>query len=289
MIKDTLVNTITDLEDLKDLNTDVLTIGDSFSQQKNGGYQNYLCLYGLSVTNIPISCIYEPMQSAYSLMSQDIIDSTKTRVLIIECVEREINNRIDAFDKSKQELLKRESPKIQDDNKQSDKKQDDKTISISRARDFMFYQLGIESPIYHAKLSRDFFSSTSPRDLYFYHDDIEAGMNIKKSSEEKVKEVYYTLLQKAKEKGITLILMIAVDKYDLYQTFIVNNQYPKKTVNEDIKRIIGASPSILLTKYNLLPLILSGEKDIFKYNDTHWSYKASKVVAKELYNRILSQ
>ena len=276
MIKDIYVNTIDQRESIKDMKTDVLTIGDSFSQQKQEGYQNYLSLYGLSVTNISRSIFSEPIQYAYNLMNNGIIDSTKTKVLIIECVERDFNDRIDQFNANRQDTSKTKS-----DNKQNNNK-----LSLSRARDFLYYQIGLEKPIYSAKLEKDFFSSTSPRDLYFYHDDIEQEMHIKKSSESKVKEVYNTLIQKAEEKGMSIILMIAVDKYDLYQSFIVNNPYPHKNVNEDIKRILGSSPSLLLTKNNLLPLLKAGEKDIFKYNDTHWSYKASKVIAKDLYNRI---
>ena len=91
-----------------------------------------------------------------------------------------------------------------------------------------------------------------------------------------------------KEKGIKFIFMVAVDKYDLYQNEIVENPYPKKRVMEDIDRIIGNSPHLLLSKKFLLPLIEKGEKDVFLFNDTHWSYKASRVIADEIYKKHIS-
>ena len=35
-------------------------------------------------------------------------------------------------------------------------------------------------------------------------------------------------------------------------------------------------------KRHLLPLIERGEKDVFMFNDSHWSYKASSLIAHEL-------
>ena len=80
--------------------------------------------------------------------------------------------------------------------------------------------------------------------------------------------------------------MIAVDKYDLYQKHIVDNPFPVKTVNEDLERILGANKALFLAKPYLQPLVDQGEKDVFLFNDTHWTYKASQVIAEALYDRI---
>jgi hypothetical protein len=83
--------------------------------------------------------------------------------------------------------------------------------------------------------------------------------------------------------------MIAVDKYDLYQTHIVDNPYPTKTVNEDIERILGKNANLFMTKECLLPLIEKEEKDVFRYTDTHWSYKASETIAEALYQHLITK
>ena len=80
--------------------------------------------------------------------------------------------------------------------------------------------------------------------------------------------------------------MIAVDKDDAYQSFIIDNPYPRKTFCEEIERVIGKTPQLFMSKQYLLPLIEKGEKDVFMFNDSHWSYKASSLVANELVNRI---
>lgn len=35
-------------------------------------------------------------------------------------------------------------------------------------------------------------------------------------------------------------------------------------------------------------MIEKGEQDVFLFTDTHWSYKASEVVADELYQQIIA-
>ena len=66
----------------------------------------------------------------------------------------------------------------------------------------------------------------------------------------------------------------------------MNNPYPPKTYNEDILEIFGETPNILLCKYCLMPLIDKGEKDVFLYTNTHWTYKASEMVGIELSKRV---
>lgn len=282
MFKEEFYQTIYPTDCLKNIHTDVLTIGDSFSQLGKGGYQNYLCEMGLSVINTYRFLYNSPIQYAYNILDEDIVDSTNIQYLIVENVERGIEGALLNFDPKKKEVPSGELPT--DSPKKQVKSANE--WSVARARDYILYKIGMESPIYNTKLDTDLFSSDEPNALYFYHDDIEAGTTIKKDSEENIKQVFEILKHKAEEKGITLILLVAVDKYDLYQNHIINNPWPKKTVNEDIERIIGKSPNLLISKHYITPLVEKGEKDVFMFNDTHWSYKASKVVADELYNRI---
>ena len=275
MIKDTLFTIITNTKALDTINVDIITIGDSFSQQTNGGYQNYLSLNGLTVANCDRDLFANPFQYAFNVLDENLIDSTKTKVMIVECSERYFESSIRSFEKGKKDFpTKASSVKVQSQ------------WSVSRARDFILITSGIRPVSYTAKLDGNYFRSDNPDKLYFTHEDIENGITIKKEDEEKVRYVYKSLSEKALEKGIKLIFLVTVDKYDLYQNHIVNNTFPKKTVLEDIGRIIGDSPNLLLTKQYLLPLIEKKEKDVFMYNDTHWSYKATKVIADEICRRI---
>lgn len=273
MEKETFFPTVYDTKKLDSIHVDVLTIGDSFSQQGNGGYQNYLCKKGLNVANCYRHLYGSPVQYAFNLLQNDIIDSTNTHIMIVESVERDFEGLVRGFERNNNEI-----PHIPQSEESSG------GYSLLRTRDYILYKIGYETPIYHAILDRDLFSSESPRELYFYHADIDTDVSLTKADQ--LKQVYNLLLNKAREKGIILILLIAVDKYDLYQDCIVSNKFPMKTVNEDIRRILGESPNIVLSKFYLKPLVERGEKDVFLFNDTHWSYKAAKVVADELYKRI---
>ena len=207
-------------------------------------------------------------------MNEGIIDSSNVQYLVVESVERELGAIFKSFKIGKKE---KSQPNIHSTKSQ---------WSVSRAKDFLYYKFGDKSPIYKAILDSNFFSSYEPRMLYFYFHDIEKGMHIPPNEESSIKQVFGLLQEKAKEKGIKVVLLVAVDKYDLYQKHIVNNQYPTKTVNEDMERILGNSPSLLLSKQYLIPLIEQGEQDVFQFNDTHWSYKASEIVAEEIFNRM---
>ena len=90
----------------------------------------------------------------------------------------------------------------------------------------------------------------------------------------------------AKENGVELMMIVPPDKYDVYQGYIINNPYPRKTIIEDLERWIGDCPNIVLLKESITPLVAEGEKDVYLFNDTHWSYKAQQVAAEQIYKRL---
>lgn len=270
--------TVLDIDALRASRCDVITIGDSFSERGKDGYQNYLALKGLDVVNAGRYLYYSPVTFAYEMMDLGIIDSTNASVLIVECVERAFNEFFVGFD-PKTELV-------------AAAKEKEKLVgspnewSLLRVRDFIVYNSGVMTPpIIKKELNRDFFTSDNPRTLYFYVDDIKT-LYIKDSQVATIKSTYQALLAKAREKGLMLILLVPVDKYDLYQQYIVDNPYPEKQTNDMIRRFLDDDPHIVLAKDCLQPMVDRGEKDVYLYNDTHWSYKAARVVADEVYNRI---
>ena len=159
--------------------------------------------------------------------------------------------------------------------------------SLLRTRDFLMYRYAGRNPVYDVELDRDFFDSNDPRRLYFYCADVLNGMDIDESIRPKVKEVFNLLTTKAHERGFALILMLPVDKYDLYQDYIVNNPYDHpKRINEEVRELLGDIPEVMLCNFTLLPLLERGEKDVFLFDNSHWSYKGSKAVGIELSKRV---
>ena len=264
---------------LRNIHVNVLTVGDSFSQQGSAGYQNYMPGEGISVANCRRSLYESPIQYACNILDWGVVDSTNIDVLVVEVVERDLAINIGNFGENKIEVPEPEST--------SDKVVGSANVwSLLRARDFVLYRYAGRSPVYTFDLKRDFFSSHEPNKLYVYDRDVINGLTIDEALRPKVKEVFDLLTRKAHDRGIKLMLMMPVDKYDLYQDYITDNPYPPKRVNEDVREIFGDIPEVMLCKYCLQPLLDKGEKDVFLFDNTHWSYKGSEAVGKELCRRV---
>lgn len=272
--------TVYDLAELNQAKADLITVGTSFSERGVDGYQNYLAQHGLKVVNCERHLYFNPITFAYEIMNLGIIDSTNTRVLVVECGERGVDEYMYGFEpKSSLQLVRADKKKLG--------RKSPNEWSLARFRDYVVFRTGLhELPCLDVMLDNDLFSYTGDeRHLFFYADDIKQ-MGINPQHEEKMKKTWQSLVDKAAEKGIRLMFVVPVDKYDLYQDHIVNNPYGHKTVNEDIVRVFNNDPRILITRDYLKPLVDSGEKDIFLFNDTHWSYKAASAVADEICRRL---
>ena len=279
-MKDTLFININHTEELRNIHANVLTVGDSFSRQGSAGYQNYMPGEGITVANCRRSLYENPIQYACNILDWGVVDSTNIDVLVVEVVERDFALSIGNFKENKVEVPEPESTSDKEERNANE-------WSLLRARDFLLYRFAGRSPVYAVDLKQDFFSSREPRKLYFYYVDIANGLTIDEALRPKVKEVFDLLTRKAHERGIRLMLMMPVDKYDLYQDYIVDNPYPHpKRVNEDLREILGDIPEVMLCKDCLKPLIDKGEKDVFLFDNTHWSYKGSEAVGQELSRRV---
>ena len=272
-------------ETVKNCSPDVLTIGDSFSQQGKIGYQNFIAQNGISVINYePYNAhMINPFQSAYDLINQNYLDSMAEKTLIVETVERNIilwlkfmtfdNNRVKTYEKPKQTKI----------SEQKEAQTNTQKSLLIEAKNFLMMNLNVvKKPTRHCKLTKDLFVDKFARDLYFYQNDIENGTTIPSELKSTVKQNLGRLFNKAEEKRINIKILIAVDKYDLYQDYIENNPYQPKTVNEEIEKLTNGDPRIIYTKKILKPYIDNGEKDIFYVNDSHWTAKSATIVGNYL-------
>jgi hypothetical protein len=281
-LKDTLFNKVRETEDLRNIHVNVLTIGDSFSQQEHAGYQNYMAQEGVTVANTRRDLYDSPIQYAWNLLDAGVVDSTNIDVMVVEVGERDFALRIENFRTDKVEVGEPDIPGEGGE----ENVWDIRKWSLLRTRDFLMYRYAGRNPVYEVQLDRDFFSSNEPRKLFFYCADVLNGLTIDDTILPKVKEVFDLLTRKARERGFALILMLPVDKYDLYQDYIVDNPYGHKRVNEEVRELLGDRPEVMLCKYALLPLLASGEKDVFLFDNSHWSWKGSQAVGKELARRV---
>ena len=278
-MEELLFEDVRQTDSLRNIHVDVLTVGDSFSRMGKLGYQNYLAAQGVSVVNCKRELYDNPFQYAYNILDRGLVDSANISVLVVQVGERDLVIRSEEFDVNKVDIRELGSKSPSNGGGSAN------DWSLLRARDFLMYRLD-KSPVYKVTLDKDYFNSKEPRSLYFYCADITNGVNIGDASRQKIQEVNQILTRKANERGIALLLMIPVDKYDMYQHHIVDNPYPRKTYIEEAREIFGDTPNVLLCKDLLTPLIEKGEKDVFLFDDSHWSIKAAEIVGKELSKRV---
>lgn len=261
---------------------DIITIGDSFSQQPKG-YQYFLS-ENKKTMNIKRYKNFEPEQTAIILLNSGYFEKVKPKYIILESIERAFIQRNINLDFnltfSEEEILKfYEKRKIVKEN-------NPKFINIGNFKFLLnnilykFDDNAYISPVYIANINKELFSYSNKK-LYFYKEDLE---NMKYTTNVNLKLVNKNLnllYKKFQEKGIELIILVPPNKYTLYYDFIKNKKYSASNFFELFSQY-NKEYCFIDTKNILLKELEKGEKDIYLVNDTHWGVKASKVISKEI-------
>lgn len=149
--------------------------------------------------------------------------------------------------------------------------------------------------VYHERLSSQVFISTLNTNLFtnpkqenlllYYHEDlnyIKQQTNIALINENLNKAA-----QLLNERGIRLIFMPCVDKFDLYYPYIKNKSgIPENTLFEDLRKVSNKNYIFIDTKKILREALERGEKDIYWLNDTHWSWRGMSIVCEKIFEEI---
>lgn len=275
----------TDIDDLKplaDTAVDVLTVGDSFSQQGVGSYENFIAMQGYSVINLHAD--QNMFQTAYDMMRLGIIDSTRVKAIIVECVERYLPNRVTSLKEGNKSVsfspIGRRNG--MGDNSSSNKLHE---WSLLEARNWLMLRLGCPEPVKHCTLSQSMFNSDRGKELFFYYEDLNS-FAMDKEQQKVAAQNISRINHLADSLGINVVYLVCPDKYDIYQDLIVNNPYPRKTVNEDFAACHPSRERLLLGKEVLIPLVKKGVKEVFHLSSTHWSYASAQAVAAKLVNML---
>ncbi len=128
------------------------------------------------------------------------------------------------------------------------------------------------------ELSQDLFTSKDQGSLLFHTYDLESIPLATVANLNKLNHNFNKLAKILNKKGIILYFMPSVDKYNLYNQFIIENQYPKSKFFEDLEKL--SKRYILINTKNILQdeLKANKTKDLYYSDDTHWSYKASDII-----------
>ena len=270
-------------------NYTVLVIGDSFSEQKEFGYKNYLSnKEKISVLHVDRFLFQNPLQYLLTLTNGDLFDKIKIDFVILQSVERHFSKR--ALD------LKRNSEISLDSIIRTIKKPiitrfnefqlfNDKVIKIPLINlMYPFNDKPLDSKTYRVATKTNLFS-TENKELLFYQEDLDNLHYSNKKNIEILNNELNRISLKLKEKGTKLIVLPSPDKYDFYYNMIDSKTYPKPLFFEHLKPL--NKDYIYIDSKAILTKLVPTHKDIYYYDDTHWSPISAKEIADNLYYIIM--
>ena len=255
----------------------IFTIGDSFSQQKEYGYAQYLGeqlsmeVYNFSRTPIDISA----EQHLIKLLNRN--ELPKQSIVIVESVERIMVGRLcglDFQDTAKMEFVvkEKEQPHV-----------------LNNAVQYITKSCGKQQPIHRYSLIADLFShKNKTRQLYIYDSpwDNDGDFRFVERKNEDY-DMAYTNLNAlhaySEAHGIHMLYMIAADKYEVYKPFIISGYRPNNPTLDKLPQ----EPWVINTKPLMRSLVAKGVQDVYYINDTHWSPIGAKVAGEEIANRLV--
>lgn len=267
-----------------------VTIGDSFSFGHSGGknrfYQDYIAsLFNTQVLNVrqyPKTVNY--IETIVALANSGFLKKYNVQYVLIESTQRHVSER---FNKTIDFSLTLPLEQLESFYTQAKEHRFDLPL-VSPINNgnlkFLLYSLlypfsdkAFFSDVYKTQLSQSLFSGDNGKELLYYHKDLTS---IKKNTHEALShanEQFNQLASLLKAHNITLIVMPAVNKYDVYRPYIAKNKSPKDPF-WDILRSMEHQYILLDTQAILENSLKRGEKDLFYIDDTHWSYKASEII-----------
>lgn len=271
---------------------DILTIGDSFSEQDSLGYKNFLAKEATSVLHMDRFISGDnPIQRLVELINSDFFDSVKTDYVVLQSIERDFVQRCQKIDYSKSLYLDSIMNKISMYEKKGPKRDldffSDATLKIPLTNiEYFFSNKPKNSKTYKVTTNKNNLFTGSPNDLLFYQGDID-NMIYKNDSLKVVKcnialNKINNLLSK---KDIKLIILISPDKYDLYFPYIKDKENFKEPLFFKYYNSLSKE-YVSINSFKILAMELDKSKDIYYYDDTHWSPIGASIIAMEI-NKVI--
>ena len=275
---------------------DMVTIGDSFS---NGGgfgsnryYQDYIASNnGLTVLNVEPYKDLDFVTQATICANNGFLDRIKPRYLLLSTTAKYAVERFSGTVDFDRTLNMEELQSYKEYGFRRRPEQDSVPIPDNMFRFinegnfkfllftgyYFFSDHAFFSKTYRKILDRPFFSGNRENLLLFYRDDIKNIPFATTDGVGNLNDNLNHLADRLATRGIQLVFMPVVDKYDLYYEHILANHYPKNTFF-DLLRPLPKRYRFIDTKAVLEEEVRNGVKDIFFVDDTHWTWKAAEKV-----------
>ncbi|SFT87555.1 SGNH hydrolase-like domain-containing protein, acetyltransferase AlgX [Selenomonas sp. GACV-9] len=276
---------------------DVLTFGDSFSNGVGGTYyQDYLAdRYNKSVLNVPKIGSANPVVVLRDFIESGVIDEIKPQVVVLGSAEKYAVERLDGRDKTvksmtREKLIKTYNGYRAEGNKDivgllpgiMPKYNLQVIEGVVRQKD---NGNKLSNNVYKEKLKENLFTNKEREDMLLFSDEDLWGQKFDIDFEpihQNLNEIAMAL----KERGIQLVVMINVDKMDLYQPYIVATDQYKENIFMDMFAQNDGDYVFINTRDILREMLAEGEKDVYWQDDTHWSWKAQQRVVDVLMTKV---
>jgi hypothetical protein len=270
----------------------VMTIGDSFSEQKGFGYKNMLADH-FSVLHLDRIFSENPIQTLIYFANGDFFDNYNVEYVILQNVERHIVERVEKI-QLKDKLMLSQIDSIILNHKIKNEDFSYKFFSTNTV-EFPLYYLPkfflkknyLSNKItYNVELNTaSLFSNKSSKLLFFSQDRRKTEKNNTKEKVDSLNLVFNILAQKLRQKNIKLIVLPSPDKYDFYYDYITEKKEFKKPLFFDLMKA-EKKDYIYIDSKEILTANINKEQDIYFYDDTHWSPVASKIIVDKLKSEI---
>lgn len=272
----------------------ILTIGDSFSDRGGYGYQNILAEDGFSVLHVDRFISKNPIQALLNLSNGDFFDTFNIKYVVLQNIERHIIDNIKDI-KLDDKLLLYEIDSLIQTHK----------VTESNYKYQFFSRATIEFPLYHFPRfyfsknyisnkqvynvelnSKTLFSNNSNKLLFFYTDLVNTNQNNFVENLHKLNNTLNEISRNLIEKNVKLIVLPSPDKYDLYYDFIVDKKNLTKPLFFDNFKTLRKE-YIYIDSKKTLSDELKFKKDIYFFDDTHWTPIASEIIANKIKEKII--
>jgi hypothetical protein len=280
-----------------------LVIGDSFSEQGSYGYKNYLAdSNDLSVLHFDRFSNANPLELLSNILNGDVLDHIQIKYVVLQSIEREMVKR--GLELNKNGQLKTDSLirlfKANHEKKKENESEKEtvtfkdhffsrKTLKIPlRTFFYLVDEDAFSSAVYQVNTKRPLFS-TSFKKLLFLSDDYNyLQINNNLANVNKLNIELNMLAKKLAKRGIKLIVLPCPDKFDFYyDEIITKNNYTKPLFFEHMG--IMKKEYMYLDAKKILTEKAKNVKDVYLFDDTHWSPIASKIIAEELRSSMVIQ
>lgn len=282
-----------ELFEYKEGQIDVLTLGDSFSNTAGLGenvyYQDHLATRkNFRVLNIrpKDGPELQPQTVLIKLYNSGELDRLKPRYVLLESVERyaiqrlgkELDFRLTA---TPDELKRYANEKVEIGPYQPRPFDFITTANTKYLYNNLLYHFtdhNSDKSVYIARLRQNFFSVPKGNLLVYLGEDTSSIKAATPEAMTRLNDNLNTLAKMLADKGMTLIFMPVVDKYNLYRDYLVDDGNMTRSHFFEELRPLDKRYIFIDTKALLADELAKGEKDVFFADDTHWSGKAGSAI-----------